>query len=76
MLAFHVCDWLVPTTDLLLDRGMMGDGVIDIPAIRAMVEGVGYDGFCEVEIMSASNWWKKDADSVLKTCIERHASAV
>lgn len=76
VLAFHVCDWLVPTTDLLLDRGMMGDGVIDIPAIRAMVEGVGYDGFCEVEIMSTSNWWKKDADSVLKTCMERHATVV
>lgn len=76
VLAFHVCDWLVPTADLLLDRGMMGDGVIDIPAIRGMVEAVGYDGFCEVEIMSAGNWWRRDADEVLKTCIERHASAV
>jgi len=76
ILAFHVCDWLVPTTDLLLDRGMMGDGVIDIPGIRAQVEAQGYAGFCEVEIMSANNWWKKDADSVLKTCIERHATVV
>jgi sugar phosphate isomerase/epimerase len=76
VLAFHVCDWLVPTTDLLLDRGMMGDGVIDIPAIRAMVEGVGYDGFCEVEIMSAGNWWRRDADEVLRICKERHATAV
>lgn len=76
VLAFHVCDWLVPTADLLLDRGMMGDGVIDIPAIRGMVEAVGYDGFCEVEIMSAGNWWRRDADEVLKTCIERHATAV
>jgi sugar phosphate isomerase/epimerase len=76
VLAFHICDWLVPTADLLLDRGMMGDGVIDIPAVRAMVEGVGYDGFCEVEIMSSGNWWKKDADSVLRTCIERHATVV
>src|SRR3546814_420401 len=55
VLAFHICDWLVPTTDLLLDRGMMGDGVIDIPVIRAMVEAVGYDGFCAVEIMSTAN---------------------
>ena len=30
ILAYHVNDWLVPTTDLLLDRGMMGDGVIDL----------------------------------------------
>src|SRR6202022_4147930 len=33
-LAFHVCDWLVPTTDILNDRGMMGDGVIDIKSVR------------------------------------------
>ncbi|MFI4989118.1 MAG: sugar phosphate isomerase/epimerase family protein, partial [Alphaproteobacteria bacterium] len=50
ILAFHICDWLVPTSDLLLDRGMMGDGVIDIRYIRGLVEAAGYDGFCEVEI--------------------------
>ncbi|MGE0717132.1 MAG: sugar phosphate isomerase/epimerase family protein [Alphaproteobacteria bacterium] len=72
ILAFHICDWLVPTTDLLLDRGMMGDGVIDIPAIRAMVEKAGYDGLHEVEIFSAGNWWKRDPDEVLAICKERH----
>lgn len=76
ILGFHICDWLVPTRDLLLDRGMMGDGVIDIPAIRAQVEAAGYDGFCEVEIMSSENWWKRDADEVLRVCVERHASVV
>lgn len=76
VLAFHICDWLVPTTDLLLDRGMMGDGVIDIAGIRGMVEGVGYRGFCEVEIMSANNWWKRDADEVLRVCLERHRTLV
>ena len=39
--AFHACDWLVPTTDLVFDRGMMGDGCIDIPAIRGMAEAAG-----------------------------------
>ena len=72
--AFHVCDWLVPTTDLLLDRGMMGDGVIDIRKIRGWVEDVGYDGFAEVEIFSASNWWKRDPDEVVRVCMERHRS--
>ena len=38
ILAYHICDWLVPTRDLLLDRGMMGDGVIDLPGIGAMIE--------------------------------------
>ncbi|MCC6610813.1 MAG: sugar phosphate isomerase/epimerase [Burkholderiales bacterium] len=72
ILAFHICDWLVPTTDLLLDRGMMGDGVIDLPLIRSWVEAAGYRGFHEVEIMSARNWWRKDPDEVLATCKERH----
>src|SRR5258707_6749723 len=34
LLAFHVCDWLGPTTDLLLDRGKMRDartGIRKIP---------------------------------------------
>ncbi|HUN52940.1 MAG TPA: sugar phosphate isomerase/epimerase, partial [Candidatus Sulfotelmatobacter sp.] len=76
ILAFHVCDWLVPTTDLLLDRGMMGDGVIDIRGIRGHVEAAGYRGVCEVEIFSANNWWKRDPDEVLRTCIERHRHVV
>ena len=76
ILGFHVCDWLVPTTDLLLDRGMMGDGVIDIPKIRGWVEAAGYGGASEVEIFSQNDWWRRDADEVLATCIERHQTAV
>jgi sugar phosphate isomerase/epimerase len=51
---------------------MMGDGVIDIPLIRSWMESAGYRGAHEVEIFSAANWWKKDPDEVLITCIERH----
>ena len=51
---------------------MMGDGVIDIPSIRALVEAAGYDGFCEVEIFSKHNWWKRPAEEVLATAIERY----
>jgi sugar phosphate isomerase/epimerase len=71
ILAYHICDWLVPTRDLLNDRGMMGDGVIDLPLIRSWVEGAGYAGFQEVEIFSELDWWKRDADEVLRTCKER-----
>jgi sugar phosphate isomerase/epimerase len=74
--AFHVCDWLVPTRDLLNDRGMMGDGVIDIPRIRGWIEAQGYAGFSEVEIFSTGNWWQRDAGATLDTCIARHKSAV
>jgi sugar phosphate isomerase/epimerase len=76
LLAYHVCDWLVPTTDLLLDRGMMGDGVIDLRGIRQEVEAVGYAGYSEVEIFSENNWWKKPMEEVLATCIERHRAVV
>ena len=75
ILAYHICDWLVPTRDLLLDRGMMGDGVIDLPRIRACVEAAGYDGLHEVEIFSAEDWWKRDPDEVLRVCIQRHREA-
>ena len=76
LLAFHVCDWLTPTADLLNDRGMMGDGVIDIPRIRGWVEAQGFAGYSEVEIFSTGNWWQRDAAEVLDTCIARHKTAV
>ncbi|MBL6929600.1 MAG: sugar phosphate isomerase/epimerase [Rhodospirillales bacterium] len=73
LLAFHICDWLSPTTDILVDRGMMGDGVIDITEFRSMMEDVGYEGYAEVEIFS-TRWWNTDPDEVVVTCIERHQS--
>jgi sugar phosphate isomerase/epimerase len=75
LLAFHVCDWLVPTTHLLNDRGMMGDGVIDIPYLRRLVEGAGFNGHVEVEIFS-EHWWAHSMDELLTTCIERRKRAV
>ena len=76
LLAYHVCDWLTPTRDLLSDRGMMGDGVVELKKIRGWVEAAGFAGFSEVEIFSALDWWKRDGGEVLDTCIERHKSAV
>lgn len=74
ILAFHLCDWLVPTRDLLTDRGMMGDGVIDLRGLRAAVEAEGFVGLNEVEIFSELNWWKRDADEVMETIVERAVS--
>jgi sugar phosphate isomerase/epimerase len=76
ILAYHVCDWLTPTTDMLNDRGMMGDGVIELKKIRGWVEETGFEGFAEVEIFSTNNWWQKDHLETLKTCIERHRNVV
>jgi sugar phosphate isomerase/epimerase len=76
LLAFHVCDWRTPTRDLLNDRGMMGDGIIDIPRIRGWVEAAGFAGFSEVEIFSTRDWWQRPGEEVLDTCIARHRTAV
>jgi len=76
IVTYHVCDWLVPTRDLVFDRGMPGDGVIDLKGIRAMVEATGYAGHVDVEIFSTNNWWKRDPDEVLRTCIARHQTVV
>jgi sugar phosphate isomerase/epimerase len=70
ILAHHINDWLVPTTDLLFDRGMMGDGVIPLNRIRKQVEAAGYHGPQEVEIFSHA-WAKRSGDEVLATCVER-----
>ena len=64
LFAFHICDWLTPTSHLLTDRGLMGEGCIDIPAIRAMVEATGFTGYNEVEIFS-TRWWESDQDEFL-----------
>ena len=61
--------------DLLNDRGMMGDGVIDIPKIRGWVEAQGFAGHAEVEIFS-NRWCKQDHGTVLDLCIDRHRSVV
>ena len=75
LLAFHVCDWLVPTADTVNDRGMPGDGIIDIPRIRAAVEAQGFNGYVEVEIFS-NRWWSAPMDEVMATAIARMKTAV
>ena len=54
--AFHVCDWRTPTEDMLNDRGLMGEGCIDVRRIRGWVEESGFGGFIEVEIFSNRYW--------------------
>ena len=68
--GFHVSDWLVPLPDMLLGRGMMGDGVIDNRKLRLPVEQAGYDGPIEVEIFNRV-LWDTDPDEVLQQVIER-----
>jgi sugar phosphate isomerase/epimerase len=75
LLAYHVSDWLVPTRDLLNDRGMMGDGIIELKKCRKWMEDAGYAGFSEVEIFSEF-WWSQPGEHVLDTCLRRHMENV
>lgn len=72
--AFHTCDWRAPTRDLVFDRAMPGDGVVDIMSLRQAVQAAGYQGRLEMEILS-TEWWAKDPDHVLQICKARHESA-
>lgn len=71
LMAFHMCDWKTPTTDMLLDRGLMGEGCIPVRQIRAWVEATGFNGFNEVEIFSNA-YWQEDQGVFLKKIIKAY----
>jgi len=75
ILGFHVCDWLVPTPDMLLGRGMMGDGVIELRRLRTAVEEAGYTGPIEVEIFQRE-LWEMPGDEVLQLMCARYLEHV
>lgn len=68
LFAFHICDWNVPTSDFLQDRGLMGEGCIPVRKIRSWVEAAGFNGFNEVEIFS-TKFWKEDQSQFLNKII-------
>jgi sugar phosphate isomerase/epimerase len=68
LFAYHVCDWRTPTTDLLLDRGLMGEGCIPLRQIRTWVEAAGFTGFNEVEVFS-NRHWARDQDDFLRDIV-------
>ena len=71
LMAFHICDWKTPTTDMLFDRGLMGEGCIPVKQIRAWVEDAGFTGFNEVEIFSNA-YWKEDQSEFLTRIINAY----
>lgn len=71
LFAFHICDWNVPTTDFLWDRGLMGEGCIPVNKIRAWVEETGFNGFYEVEIFS-NKFWSEDQSVFLNKIIQAY----
>jgi len=73
LLAFHISDWKTPTGDLLLDRGIMGEGCIPLRKIRSWVETAGFKGFNEVEIFSKA-YWQEDQSEYLRKIIEAYTT--
>lgn len=71
LFAYHVCDWNVPTTDMLFDRGLMGEGCIPLKQIRSWVEEAGFNGYVEVEIFS-NTFWSQDQDVFLEKIIHAY----
>jgi sugar phosphate isomerase/epimerase len=75
ILGYHVSDWLVPSPDMLMGRGMMGDGLIDLRSMRGAVEAAGYRGPIEVEIFNQV-LWETPGDEVLTLIRERSLAHV
>lgn len=66
LFAFHICDWKTPTTDLLNDRGLMGEGCIPIRQISDWVDAAGFTQFREVEVFSNRHWAMDQQDYLKK----------
>ena len=75
VIGFHLCDWMTPTADFFNDRGLMGEGCIDIHGIRGLVEKAGFDGPIEVEIFS-NRHWARDQDQDLADILTAYKTKV
>lgn len=70
--AFHICDWKTPTVDLLNDRGLMGEGCINIREISRWVDASGFRGYREVEIFS-EKWWAQEQGFFLDQIVSQYS---
>jgi sugar phosphate isomerase/epimerase len=75
IVGYHVNDWLAATRDTVWERGMMGDGIIDLPAFSALIEAAGYDGPIEVEILNPAIW-DLPREELMRTTVERFERCV
>lgn len=55
--SYQLADWVTPLpADVLLGRGLPGDGSVDFDPITVAVEAAGYRGDIEVEVFNAEYW--------------------
>ncbi len=73
LFSFHICDWMNQPADFLNDRGLMGEGVINVRQIKQWVEATGFRGYNEVEIFS-DRWWASDQDAFLGKIVDAYAA--
>ena len=75
LFGFHICDWRVNTRHMLTDRGLMGDGCINVAHFRRLVHSLGFDGWHEVEVFS-EEYWAKDQQEYLELILQRAEACV
>lgn len=74
--CFQVADWVTPLPEgVLLGRGQLGDGCVDLRGWRERVDEAGYTGPVEVEIFSPA-LWARDGAEVVAEIIERYTRHV
>ncbi|HWM35538.1 MAG TPA: sugar phosphate isomerase/epimerase family protein [Streptomyces sp.] len=70
--AFQLADWVTPLPEgVLLGRGQLGDGAVDLRGFRELVDAAGYEGPIEVEIFNPA-LWARDGLDVLAETAERY----
>ncbi|AXK33281.1 sugar phosphate isomerase/epimerase [Streptomyces armeniacus] len=74
--VFQVADWITPLpAGVLLGRGQLGDGAVDLRGFRALVDAAGYAGPVEVELFNEA-LWARDGAEVLAETAERYVRHV
>ncbi|MFD6967027.1 sugar phosphate isomerase/epimerase family protein [Streptomyces sp. NPDC059949] len=76
IVSVQVADWVTPLPEgVLLGRGQLGDGSIDLRGFRQLADAAGYRGPVEVEIFHPGLWAREGAQ-VLREVIERYRAHV
>jgi sugar phosphate isomerase/epimerase len=74
--AFQLADWVTPLPQgVLLGRGQLGDGCVDLRGFRERVDAAGYPGAIEVEIFNPALWARDGAEVIAETA-ERYRRLV
>ncbi|MFD8071981.1 sugar phosphate isomerase/epimerase family protein [Streptomyces sp. NPDC059718] len=66
--SFQLADWVTPLPEgVLLGRGQLGDGCVDLRGFRERVDAAGYAGAVEVEIFNPVLWARDGAEVLAET---------